>query len=354
MGIIKDSLNKQIQNNNIQQFNDTTATIIEYNMINNTAKIRFLNPNGEGIVYRDNVAIANTLGGVTGAGIYPGQSCSITFMKNNIHTPIITGLIGSNYSNKTCADQGAYVVDSTVLSVQEPVEINPMMNNWIEEGNNNARKYNNDLGDYTQTDASEYTHEILNSLDKYKSTEQGITNLNTKSTMKLKDNGDIDMFVANNIGIRICPNSKTIEFYGAKFLFNGNTMNNLSASGLGISSMSEDDTTSSESTTSKVENVTISDIIKTTEINNLFKELDDIVLEVDMSIQYAIEIMGNAVKFASLKSQLQNYRTLKNKYYNDMDNLTHDFIVKTYETLLKYKETFMKELNDASEVLGGV
>ena len=102
MGIIKDRLNEQIRNNNIQQFNDTTATIIEYNMINNTAKIRFLNPNGEGVVYRDNVAIANTLGGVIGAGIYPGQSCTITFVKNNIHTPVITGLIGSNYSNKTC------------------------------------------------------------------------------------------------------------------------------------------------------------------------------------------------------------------------------------------------------------
>ena len=222
MGIIKNTLQQQIIENNKQQFNDTTATIIEYNAVLNTAKIRFLNPNGEGYVYNDNVAVSSTLGGVTGAGIYPGQSCTITFLRNNIYCPIITGFTGSNYANKTCSDQGAYIVDSSVLSYNKPEEIIPMMNNWIEEGNTNINKYNNNLGDYTKTDASESIHETLNTLDKYNPNEQGITNLSNKSTIKFNDNGDIDIFVANNIGIRICPNNKTIEFYGMKFLFNGN------------------------------------------------------------------------------------------------------------------------------------
>lgn len=221
MGIIKNKLQEQIKANNKHQFNDTTATIIDYNIVLNTAKIRFRNPNGEGYLFRDNVSISNTLGGVTGAGIFPGQSCSITFVNNNIHAPIITGLIGTNYTNKTCSDQGAYIVDTNVLSYEKPSEIKPMINNWIEENNTNTTKYNNDLGNYTGTDVSESIHEMLNTLDKYKTTEQGITNLKTKSTMKFKDNGDIDIFVANNIGIRICPNNKTIEFYGMKFLFNG-------------------------------------------------------------------------------------------------------------------------------------
>ena len=214
MGIIKDKLNQQICENNRQQFNDTTATIIEYDIVNNTAKIRYLNPNGEGFLYRDNVSIANTLGGVTGSGIYPGQTCAITFIKNNIYNPIITGLTSSNYALKTCTDQGAYIVDSSVLSVTKPEQITPMVNNWIEETNTDSAKYNNDLGDYTQRDSSELIHEILNTLDKYKNTEQGITNLSTKSTVKLKENGDIDIFVANNVGIRISPENKTINLYG--------------------------------------------------------------------------------------------------------------------------------------------
>lgn len=349
MGIIKDSLKKQIHDNNIQQFNDTTATIIEYSIVNNTAKIRYLNPNGDGVIYRDNVAISNTLGGVTGSGIHPGQSCSITFLKNNIHAPVITGLIGSNYSIKTCSDQGAYVVDSTILSTQEPDEIVPMSNSWLED-NQKTWKYNNDLGDYTQIDASESTHEFLNSLDKYKTTEQGITNLNTKSTMKLKDNGDIDMFVANNIGIRICPNNKTIEFYGMKFLFNGSEIEDFSVKNASISTS----TSSPENTVSKVENATIPDIIKVSEISNLFKELDDTVAELKLCIQYTIDIMASRSELASLKSKIQNYEEIKHKYYNEIDSLTHDFIVETYDILLLYKETFTKELSDASVILEGV
>lgn len=214
MGIIKDRLNQQINENNRQQFNDTTATIIEYNIVNNTAKIRYLNPNGEGFLYRDNVSIANTLGGVTGAGIYPGQTCAITFVKNNIYNPIITGLTSSNYALKTCTDQGAYIVDSSILSTEKPTSIIALTSTWTEETNTNIAKYNNDLGNYTQIDVSEIIHEILNTLDKYKETEQGITNLSTKSTIKLKENGDIDIFVSNNVGIRISPQAKMISLFG--------------------------------------------------------------------------------------------------------------------------------------------
>lgn len=213
MGIIKDTLNKQIQNNNLLQFNDTTATIIEYNMIFNTAKIRYNNPNGEGVLYRDNVRIANALGGVTGAGIYAGQTCTITFIKNNIYNPVITGLNTNNYSSKTCSDQGAYIVDSNILSYTKP-NITPMIESWIEEDNTNANKYNNDLGNYKDINSSKNIHKILNTLDKYTETEQGITSLKTKSTIKFKDNGDIDIFVANNIGIRISPSDKSINICG--------------------------------------------------------------------------------------------------------------------------------------------
>jgi len=214
MGIVRDRLKQQIEENNRQQSNDTTATIIEYNMVLNTAKIRYLNPNGEGFLYRDNVSIANTLGGLTGAGIYPGQTCAITFIKNNIYNPIITGLTSNNYALKTCTDQGAYIIDSGILSIEKPGSITSMTSNWLEEENVNYGKYINDLGDYSQIDSSEVIHEVLSTLDKYKEAEQGITNLSTKSTIKLKENGDIDIFVANSVGIRISPETKTVSLYG--------------------------------------------------------------------------------------------------------------------------------------------
>lgn len=343
MGIIKNALQQQINMNNKQQFNDTTATIIEYNMVLNTAKIRFPNPNGEGYLFRDNVSISNTLGGVTGAGIYPGQSCTITFIGNNVYAPVITGLTASNYANKTCSDQGAYLVDTAVFSHDKPSTINPMINNWIEENNTNQTKYNNDLGDYTSTDASESIHEALNTLDKYKTTEQGITNLKTKSTMKLKDNGDIDMFVSNNIGIRLCPDNKTIEFYGMKFLFNGEEVD---IKNIGQSSTEKD--------SPQVENTTVLDIIKISEVQTLFKTLDDSVEELKLCIQYTADIMDNASKFTVLKNKIQEYESLKEDYYAKADNLTNEIILDTYNMLLEYNETFNQELQDASNTLGGV
>lgn len=214
MGIIKDVLKEQIQDNRRQQYSNTTATIIEYNMIMNTARIRYANPNGDGYLFRDNVKVSNTLGGVTGSGFYPGQTCTISFVGNNIHAPIITGLTSNNYSSKTNSDQGAYIVDTDIPNYEKPDNIVPMVNNWIEESNVNKNKYNNDLGNYLETDTSLLIHEILSTLDKYKETEQGITSLSTKSTIKFKDNGDIDIFVANNIGIRISTTDNSINLYG--------------------------------------------------------------------------------------------------------------------------------------------
>jgi hypothetical protein len=220
MGIIRETLKKQINDNNRQQFNDTTATIVEYNAMHNTAKIRFINPNDGNEMYRENVSLANTLGGVTGSGIFPGQTCTITFIGNNVYAPVITGLTESNYANKTCSDQGAYIVDSNILIAKKPDTITPMINNWIEENNTSITKYNNDLGDYTNVDAATFIHELLNTLDKYKDTEQGITSLATKSTIKFKDNGDVDIFVGNNIGIRISKKDQSINIYG-KLKVNG-------------------------------------------------------------------------------------------------------------------------------------
>ena len=70
------------------------------------------------------------------------------------------------------------------------------------------------------TKAIQEVRKTIMEIDKYKSSEDGITNIKNNSTLKFKDNGDIDIFVNNNTGIRISPNSKSIEIYGS-FKING-------------------------------------------------------------------------------------------------------------------------------------
>lgn len=220
MGAIKDSLARQIQDNDRQKFYGTSATILSYDKVNNVAKIKFLDPNSGMMMTRENVPLCITMGGVTGGSILPGQKCLISFTNNNLFAPTITGIVESLYNQKTSDDQGAYLVSSSILQCEKPQDIVPMSDSWIDFDNEDKTKYENDLGFFSQCDAVADAYEIVNTLNKYKDNEQGITNLNNHSTFKVRDNGDIDIFAANNLGIRISPSSRTISVYG-KIMING-------------------------------------------------------------------------------------------------------------------------------------
>ena len=226
MGVIRNTLQKQINNNNLTQYSNTTAVILSYDIVTNTAIIKFPDPNGDGFIRRENVTFANTLGAATGSGVYAGQTCTISFIGGNVWSPIITGLADNLYEAKTSSDQGAYIIGVDNDNIYtKPENISPMMNDWIDEDNTNQYKYSNDLWDYTKSDTSQEVHEILQSLDKYTAEESGMTNLDTKSTVKLRDNGDIDIFVSHNVGIRKSNTDHNIYVYGKGLYFNNKKIN---------------------------------------------------------------------------------------------------------------------------------
>ena len=57
-------------------------------------------------------------------------------------------------------------------------------------------------------------YDTIRNINHYTDNEQGITNLSNHSTVKIKENGDIEMFVENNIGIRISKQMQKIYVYG--------------------------------------------------------------------------------------------------------------------------------------------
>jgi len=213
MSIIKDSLKEQINNNNRTQFTDTTGTILEYDKTTETCKIKYLNPNGSGFIYRGNVMIANHAGGFASGSIFAGQKCSVGFINSNIYNPVITGIPESYYSDRNCTDQGAYIADDTVWKVGTPENIIAMNLDWIND-TGSLSKYENSTARYTNIDVNQVSMDLITSLDKYEDNEVGMTNLKNKSTVKLRDNGDIDIFTGANTGIRICNDTGNIKFYG--------------------------------------------------------------------------------------------------------------------------------------------
>lgn len=224
MGAIRETLKKQINDHDKQKFYGTSATIMSYDKVNNVAAIKFMDPNSGSFMHRENVPLCITMGGITGGCIYPGQKCAITFTNNNVFAPVITGIMDSLYNEKTNDDQGAYLVNSAILGCQKPEDIIPMCDSWIDAENEDKTKYENDISIFSQVSATREAYEISNSLNKFKDTEQGITNLESHSTIKTRENGDIDIFVANNIGIRISPSDKTINIYG-DIILNGKRLN---------------------------------------------------------------------------------------------------------------------------------
>lgn len=228
MGIIGNKVQKKIDDNNNIRYSDTIAEITYYDNIKNTASIRFANPNSGSIMTADNIAVKINMGGLSQAALEIGQKCWISFIGNNLLCPVITNLCDDQYydnvySKKTNSDQGAYIVNSNINNINiNSIEVSPMINDYF--NNSVSDKYCLITKDYTDTEAIQEVRKMIIEIDKYKTSEDGITNIKNNSTIKFKDNGDIDIFVNNNTGIRISPNSKSIELYG-NFKINGKEIN---------------------------------------------------------------------------------------------------------------------------------
>ena len=230
MGIIGDKLQQKIDNNNNIRYSDTIAEITYYDNTRNVASIRFANPNNGSIMTASNVSVKINMGGLSNAALEIGQKCLISFIGNNLLCPVITNICDdlyydNIYSRKTNSDQGAYIVDSNInLLDVNSIKISPMTDDYFND--TTSTKYTSFSKDYTSTEAIIEIRKMLMEINKYKSSEDGITNMKNNSTIKFKDNGDIDIFVDNNTGIRISPNSKSIELYGT-FKINGKEIGNL-------------------------------------------------------------------------------------------------------------------------------
>ena len=342
MGVIRNALQKQIQNDGLNRYSNTTAIILSYDIVTNTATIKFPDPNGDGYMYRENVTFANTLGAATGSGIYTGQTCTISFIGGNIWSPIITGLADNLYESKTSPDQGAYIIGVDNDNIYtKPDNISPMMNDWIDENNTNKNKYNNDLWDYTKSDTTQEVHELLQSMDKYTAQESGITNLDTKSTVKLKENGDIDIFVSHNVGIRISNTDHKIYMYGLGLYLNNRELKNYEC--LCYNNTENNNTNNtSEKTDEEVQ----------VEFENNIKILDTNTEELERCIARLKEIHGKLNRYQLLEDYISEAKDIKTTYQNG--NCTRKDIIRMNNRIMALNPIFESEIQDAQKVLNPI
>lgn len=203
MSLIKDSINQTINYEEGQNFDQADGQIIEWDDITELAKVKFFNPNSGGYEYVGGVRIMNTQGGVSGCGIKAGAKCTLNFTKGNYFSPVIVGIQDNYYGNRNNEDQGAYLPNDEVYKVGTPEHLVPATLDWIDETNDDPDKYNNELGDFSNQNVDEETFNMLTRLNHYDKDETGITNMETGATVRMRGNGDIDIFTKNNTGLRI-------------------------------------------------------------------------------------------------------------------------------------------------------
>ena len=215
MGLIKSTIKKEIDSANTQKYSIGTATISAYDETTNTACINYNDPNGGGIMHREGVPVIFQVSGVFGNALCPGTRVSISFINGNVFSPVITGMIGSEYSRMNTLSTGGSVLSSKAQSAKIPDKIIPMNEQWFDFDNDDEYKYINQYSNkYYESDCDEAVYEITRMSSHYSPNDRGIINTCNGSMIMITESGDIDVFIDEYTGIKISKEDHKIYLYG--------------------------------------------------------------------------------------------------------------------------------------------
>lgn len=222
MNLKKAIIDKVVQPHLNGSYNTVYAQVTQYDSVKNKASIEFQDAKSQGLMAIDNVPVQLGSGGVHSAGPFAGDHVWVTFANNSPLQPKIVALADENYNTSTREklkhiSQGTYVPDNISTrtnydsnSIIDTTNIQPMTNDWLDYNNTNPSKYIS----FSTLDPSQQVSNTDSSLGYYNAEEPGITHPLNASTIKIRNNGIIDIFVDGNQGIRIDPSAKTINFIG--------------------------------------------------------------------------------------------------------------------------------------------
>lgn len=214
MGIINNALNKKIKDNSIQKHGTGSGRILSYDRQSGTAEVMYRIAGGNGNMKANHVPVVISQCGTAGYdGITPGTKCMLSFINDNPYKPIVTGVYGSDYDDKTMPDAGSYIIDPDSLEGDRPEELTPMSEDWIDKSPA-VGKYINEYSDFIDMDATEFAYTLMREAGHFKSNEFGMVNIGNGSGIKFKKNGEIDIFTANNNGIRL--SDKGLKIFGTE------------------------------------------------------------------------------------------------------------------------------------------
>lgn len=205
-----------------------TGQIMDYDSKTNLATVFYDDPKNGGIVAAELVPVQLPGTGVVASGPFPGDQVWLQFANGNFLKPKVVAIADEAYAVSSRSktqhdDEGAFLTDYvtdaknlTLFSVidyrsraSQSSNTSRLQDAWSSGGgldqisNKSYQKFSTD----------EFTEDVKESAY-YRTAELGMTHPSNSSTVKIRDNGIIDLFASSNCGARIDPNSRMVSLTG--------------------------------------------------------------------------------------------------------------------------------------------
>lgn len=209
-------INEKINNQTLNKTSSYMATILKINTNYNVATIfiPFYGKQRDGRIFK-NVPITIGSNGVHQSSLRVNDTVYVTFNDTSSFSPKILGKADELYNSNTREkekhlNKGALIIQEK-NKIDSEEEYIGSFQDWVNQNTDN------DFINlqYKDKDPLVEIYETQDEFGYFSGGDVGMYNPKTSSIVKLKDDGDIDIFVNDDIGIRVNNKNKKIEIYGS-------------------------------------------------------------------------------------------------------------------------------------------
>lgn len=205
---LRDKIKREIVDPSISSIvTSAKGVIMEYNHISNLAIVKIRNPLKQGVLTYSNLPLPNSCPGISVGGPYRGDKVLLQFTSAGLKNPKIVGIVEDEYEQNIREDrikhihQGTYLPDGlSLLEKTDGITSDMVFDYYMFEGENERRNIQ----------PIKELNDSVKELPYYDLSEVGLTHPKNKTTVKIKDDGSLDLFTWINQGVRINPIQKTI------------------------------------------------------------------------------------------------------------------------------------------------
>jgi hypothetical protein len=193
------------------KFTNAQGQVISYNETHNLADVYVpALVDGTGINLKD-VPVQIAGNGLHQSSLKRGDNVYIQFNNGSIFQPKILGKSDELYATHTRKDETHLRKGELAVSQElEEGDITSSSSTWLDTTNENIFKYES----YRTASGINNVSNKMMDKGQFNNQEVGLYNPKSSSIVKIKDDGEIDIFISTNIGIRVNPSNKTIEILG--------------------------------------------------------------------------------------------------------------------------------------------